>query len=484
MKTPHIILALTLLATSSAAKAQGPVISTFSSVDTVAVGLDITDVSMKRASGQMNVSMTLGLSDLKMKGDRAIVYTPLIVAESDTLALTPVSLYGRTRWIQYRRNGRVPSGVPAETAYKFSDRPAVMEYSESVPWQPWMNNAELIMRRDDYGCCNRLLDAADADLARYHQVAYIPVFRYMRPVGSAPKHRELEGQAFVDFPVDQTIIYPEYRRNTAELDSIRRTIDVVRNDPDATIETVWLKGFASPESPYQHNTELAIGRTEALKKYIQGLYHFDSNQILTDYEPEDWEGLRRAVAASSLEHRDQILAIIDSDLAPDPKEWKIKSTYPDEYRFMLENFYPPLRHTNYKVSYVVRSYSTPEEIFEIMKTRPGHLSLGEFYTAASTLEPGSDAFNDVFETAARIYPNDPDANINAANAAMNRGDYSAAARYLAMAGNSADADYARAVLATLTEQYDDARSYLSSALAKGFRASDDELSSLRDILDL
>ncbi|WP_368731862.1 hypothetical protein, partial [Bacillus pumilus] len=78
------------------------------------------------------------------------------------------------------------------------------------------------------------------------------------------------------FPVDQTVIYPEYRRNTTELAKIQATIDSVRGDGDVTITRVWLKGFASPESPYSHNRDLAIGRTAALKDYIQKLYRFDS----------------------------------------------------------------------------------------------------------------------------------------------------------------------------------------------------------------
>ena len=484
MKNSTISVALALFASLAvqSAQAQAPVIERFSVEDTVAAGIKLSGISMKRNADLMTVSIDFDFEKLRMNGDRAIVYAPVIANGGDSLVLNPVGFYGRTRWIQYQRNGRMPFGADNESAFLFSKRPAVMDYSESVPYQDWMNGASLVLRRCDYGCCNHLIERIDVPLANWRQIEYKPALRYIRPTATLEKRYELKGQSFVDFPVDQTVIYPEYRRNTIELDSIRRTIDIARNNPDATIDTIWLKGFASPESPYKHNTDLAIGRTKALKEYVQNLYNFQGVTMLTDYEPEDWEGLRAAVVASNLEHRDQILAIIDSDMAPDPKEWKIKSTYPDEYKFMLQNFYPPLRHTNYRVSYTVRQYNDPQEILQIMKTRPGNLSLDEFYTAASVLEPGTEEFNDVFETAARMFPNDPVANLNAANSAISVGNYAGAARYLAKAGDSPEAEYARSVLATLTGEYEAAGKHLDDALRDGYAAPDDELRQLREVI--
>jgi outer membrane protein OmpA-like peptidoglycan-associated protein len=111
--------------------------------------------------------------------------------------------------------------------------------------------------------------------------------RHIRPQGQIEKQDSLEGSAFIDFPVNQTVIYPDYRHNTAELGKIQSSIDSVQGDMDITITSVWLKGYASPESPYAHNKELAIGRTAALKKFIQQLYQFEDEVITTDYEPED-----------------------------------------------------------------------------------------------------------------------------------------------------------------------------------------------------
>ena len=170
---------------------------------------------------------------------------------------------------------------------------------------------------------------------------------------------------------------------------------------------------------------------------------------------------------SNLGHREEIIALIDGDLEPDAREWKIKSTYPEEYRFLLQNCYPALRRTDYRIAYTIRDYSDVEEIKRIMRERPQKLSLNEFYLVAQEYEPGTDEFAEVFETAVRMFPDDTVANLNAANAAMRRGDLTGAERYLAKTGDSPEAVYARGALAIRQKDYDGARRYLNEAKSLG-----------------
>ena len=128
---------------------------------------------------------------------------------------------------------------------------------------------------------------------------------------------------------------------------------------------------------------------------MRELYHFPDSVILTSYEPEDWFGLEAYVDSTNLKNRDAILALIRSEMEPDAKEKVIKSTYPEDYRFLLQNVYPGLRHSDYVVQYVVRTYTDVAEIRRIMKTRPQKLSLRELYIAVQDLEPGSDEYNEL-----------------------------------------------------------------------------------------
>lgn len=429
-------------------------------------GVSVENLRMERNGGYIAVDMFWDLSELDVDDNRAVLLTPRLVNGNDSLDLPSVGVYGRRRYYFYVRNGESMLSGKDEMSYKVSEKPETIEYHSMVPYTEWMNGSVLSLHRSDYGCCNTLLAEQNSVLGRHSEV-FFPELVYVRPHGQIEKRDSLEGSAFIDFPVNQTVIYPDYRRNTAELEKIQSSIDSVRSDMDITITSVWLKGYASPESPYVHNKELAIGRTAALKKYIQQLYRFEGDVITTDYESEDWAGLRRYVERSNLEHRTEIITLIDSNLEPDAKEWKIKSTYPAEYRFLLQNCYPALRHTDYRIAYTIRSYSDVEEIKRIMRERPQKLNLNEFYLAAQEYEPGTDEFADIFETAVRMFPDDAIANLNAANATMRRGDLIGAKRYLAKAGDSPEAIYARGALAIRQKDYDSAGRYLNEAKSLG-----------------
>lgn len=431
-------------------------------------GVMVSNVNMEHDGGYLTVDMLLNLENLKIDGNRAVLLTPRLVNGNDSVDMPSIGIYSRRRYYFYVRNGQSMLTGKDEMTYKASDCPDTIAYSRVLPWQEWMNGATLSLHRSDYGCCNTLLAAQNGELGHHTEaVDFFPELVYVRPKAELVKSRSLEGSAYIDFPVDQTVIKPDYRRNMVELGKIQASIDSVRNDSDVTITQVWLKGFASPESPYVHNRDLALGRTTALKDYIQRLYKFNDGIITTDFEPEDWAGLRRFVEQSNISHKEEILALIDSDREPDNKEWKIKSTYPEEYRFLLLNCYPALRHTDYRIAYTIRGYNDVEEIERIMSTRPQKLSLNEFYIVAQKYEPGTDEFTEVFETAVRMFPDDETANLNAANAAMRRGDNAAAARYLAKAGDSPEAVYARGALAVRNGDYEDARRHLTRARELG-----------------
>lgn len=431
---------------------------------------DIKDVTIKDFKLELNddkrlsVDIEIDLSELKVKPAQVVVLTPVIVKGDDSLALKSVGVYGRNRRIFYERNAENRPTLDRDINLAPSELKDVVEYSTDVRFLEWMDGCRLELLRTDYGCCGTYEKVAEEELVeRFPLQRFVPELIYIRPQHEVVKSRELSGSAFIDFPVNKTAIYPNYRNNVAELNKIIGTIDSVKLDNDVTIKSIFIKGYASPESPYSHNTYLAKGRTEALKEYVEGLYHFGEGFIKTDYEPEDWAGLERYVEASSLPHKNEILEAIRSNREPDNKEWFIKSNWKDEYSHLLENCYPALRHSDYTIEYEVRSYVEPEDIEKVLRTAPQNLSLEEFYILAETYESGSDAFNELFETAVRMYPNDPVANLNAANSAIQRNDYRSAARYLDKAGDMPEAEYTRGVLEVYLENYDKAKSHFEKA---------------------
>ncbi|MCD8313253.1 MAG: DUF3868 domain-containing protein [Bacteroidales bacterium] len=439
----------------------------------------VTNPQLERSGEFLKVGLDMDLTDLDVKANRAVLLTPhLVVNEVDSLDLPSIGIYGRTRYYFYVRNGKSML-TEGEESYKWKDKPDEVNYHQVLEYPAWAEGEplQLHLRRSDYGCCNTLLEQWDALLAQTVKIpAYYPAVIYARPTGTQPvKERSISGSAFIDFVVNKTDIREDYHNNVVELRKIRASIDSVKNDPDITITNIFLKGFASPEGSYKHNIELAQGRTASLKDYVQHLYSFESGVITTAYEPEDWEGLRKYVESSDLEHRGAILDLIDGDLEPDPKEWKIKSNYPAEYKFLLANVYPSLRHTDYKIAYNIREYTETEELQAVYESHPDRLGPNEFYLLSQQYEPGSEEFTKVFETAVRYYPEDEASNLNAANAALSEYDFTAAAKYLEKAGDSGKAQYSRGVLAYWTGDFDAATDYMQKAKDAGVDEAADVL---------
>ena len=218
-----------------------------------------------------------------------------------------------------------------------------------------------------------------------------------------------------------------------------------------------IHGFASPDGPYANNERLARERSQSLMTYVAQLYPINAKLFSHNSTPEDWDGFRRMVAKSQLVNKEDILKISNSSLAPDDKDKRIRQLYPQDYAVIM---------SDYTVSYTVRPFSV-DEAKQILKTRPQQLSLQEMFLVAQTMEEGSPEFNEVFDIAVRLFPDDPTANLNAACADLQRRDTESAMRHLQRAGDSAEANNARGALAVLQKDYSRARQYFAKAAAAG-----------------
>lgn len=411
--------------------------------------LAVSEMEIALKDAEMKIDFLVSPKDIDMKSISQMTITPIIMSADSlqSVSLTPIVIAGRNRWLLWERakESKRPENLLQ------AGKSAPIRYHASVPFETWMEHSIISFQESVTGCnsCPQLdenIPVALFDIETVEEIATNYMENFIQPKAEGVKTRHLEGQAYVDFPVNRIEIYPDYRRNSIELAKIIASIDTVKNDPDCTVSAVSLKGYASPEGSYSNNTRLAKGRTQTLCDYVMSHYDFPKSIVSTSFEPEDWAGLRRWLEASAIENKDGILAIVDSNLAPDAKDQKIKATYPTQYAFILQQVYPGLRHSDYRIEYVIRTFSNPEEIKRLVKTAPQKLSLEEFYVAANSCEPGSDEFYDIFETAVRMYPDDEIANINAANSAMSRGDLKRAAQYLDKAGQGDKANHLREIL--------------------------------------
>ena len=429
-------------------------------------GAEVNDVEIRKQRDSVLIRMSLDLNGMEVGRNRSIVIAPLFYAEGEETWLPAVEVMGRTRYLYYQRNEEsLYASNPYAVIKRDKDVEQQVDYQVSVPYRKWMDCATLVVAEDTCQCGD--VTRGNSVPLKQADLVFRPKLSYITPQAETRKTRALSGEAYLDFPVNKTVIYPDYRRNTAELAKIRATVDTVRADKDYSITQIRLKGYASPEGGYAWNVRLSEGRTEALRDYLVEEYGFKADLFRAEPGAENWEGLRRYVAASSLTDKDGILALIDSDESNlDRKEHRIRDEHPASYQKLLKDCYPALRRTDYTVDYVIRGFDV-DEAKEVIKVRPQNLSLQEMFAVAQTYEAGSEDFNHVFDVAVRMYPDDPVANLNAANALLEQGAAEQAMKFLEKAGGSPQADNARGVALILLERYDEAAVYLQRAADAG-----------------
>lgn len=424
--------------------------------------LRVVESNVSRVGEDVIVDMKLDLSHIEVGRNRTLVYRPLLMKEDSVAELTPIIVNGRVRHIQYQRLERAEDFPNEIEIRRENGTEQTLDYHARVPFTDWMNKSEVVMVCDLCGCGWESLQNDRSSLFPVNLVhePVVPAVLYITPLAEV-KVREKSGSAYLDFPVNQTVIRPDYRRNSTELAAIDATIQSVEDDPNATITKVTIKGYASPEGSYANNQRLAEGRSNALLEYVKKLHDFGNAEFSVSSEPEDWEGLEKRIESSSIADKEEWLAIIrDSEPADlDRKEWKLKQL--PTYREVLNTIYPALRHSDYTVEYHIRNFTT-DEAREMLYKDPSQLSLEEMYRVAQTYEVGSESYNEVFEIAVRLYPDDPISNLNAANTALLNRNATAARRYLTKAAEGPEKRLAEGVASWLEGDTDQARSIFES----------------------
>ena len=215
-----------------------------------------------------------------------------------------------------------------------------------------------------------------------------------------------------------------------------------------------------------NNKRLAEGRTTALKDYISDQYDFPDSLFTTNYTPEDWEGVGRLLRDSVLKNSNEWLRIVESDLAPDQKEQRLRKRYSRQFNVVVSKWFPALRRSECTIKYVVRPF-TLEEARIVFHSQPKNLSIEEMFRIAQTLPEGSQQYMNVFKTAVLYHPENPVANLNAACIALMQGDVVSAEKYLLRAPDSKEKTLATGVVYKLKGRYGEAKSKFKEAESFG-----------------
>lgn len=160
----------------------------------------------------------------------------------------------------------------------------------------------------------------------------------------------------VFFPLSESLVSPGHSDNAVELQRIVTELERIQADSAVTLLQVSIHSYSSPDGPWHINEPLARERADSLAAYLVRHAALPSRLIVAGSTPEDWKGLSTFIEEATYEqlpHLDALRTIVYDDREPDVKEWLMKTTYPDDYRYLMEHCMPRLRRSECFITYLI-----------------------------------------------------------------------------------------------------------------------------------
>ncbi|WP_418801368.1 DUF3868 domain-containing protein [Porphyromonas sp.] len=419
-----------------------------------------------RQGAKAVVDFDLDLTNMKhLKSNTVLQIVPTLQANdgSGQLDLPAISISGRTRAIMLRRMGKQVDIIRNKSGEQH------YHYTAEVPFALWMKDASLIFRAKGYGC-------AECELGDYTTLLtpnalaplYQPQYRYamLVPEGEETKRREESLTAQITFPVSQTSLNMNLGNNRAEIKRIDDKLTELTRNKNLTVDALSLAGYASPEGSEDLNNRLAQGRVDRVAQHIVSKSPRLKGHYTSSAMGADWDGLREAIATSSLDHKEQILEILQKEPVSERTAALRAIDDGQTYAQLLQTYYPPLRRTVISFSFVVKGFDL-EEAKQVIKTHPTHLSLAEVNLLANSYPAGSAERYQTWVIAADAFPNAVEPATNAAIMDLEAGRYDQAVKLLERYKKNTKLYTLLGIAYTYNEQYDNARTYLTKAAQLG-----------------
>lgn len=292
--------------------------------------LKIQNKAIRKVGNQVKVAMDLNLDQIQLASNKGLIYTPMILNEKDTLFMPSVEVMGKKRYIYYQRNQKTATANPLIVALRKNKTAQTLHYEYAAPFSDWMKNSNFAISNDACGCNQQLLDEGILNPeGRAFSTPKNLFNAYVQPKAEAVKARKENGSARLNFKVNKWDILYDMGNNANELDNIRKTLDLVKNDSDVTITKITLHGYASPDGGYANNNKLSNNRTQALLKHILKTYPISSKLFAATATAEDWAGTIKYVNENEIPQKEAALEIINSNMQSDAKE-KEYGTFPQQ----------------------------------------------------------------------------------------------------------------------------------------------------------
>ena len=341
-----------------------------------------------------NVTVTFEVDTDKsdIPSRRKEVVLPYIYNGKDTLFLDAVEVYGKGRFKRERQENAINGDKTWElTGNQILKNDGVYSYRSEIPLKRWMTSANLGIRRQMVGC------ACEGDKSDENLAEGVALFKEPQVQRRTPQFVLTDASERWDFGQDELEIIFKVSKididhtlfnNQVTFTKLLAAVDKIFENPKYKLDKIEVSGYASPEGPEAFNNWLGGNRAKALINYVldqRPQYGLTMDNFSIINGDENWAGLKRLLADSSVDKKADVIEIIDNaKLSNARKKAAIKAMDGGKvWKEMLEQIYPYLRCTRYQAVYYE---STVDKAAETINKANGLIREGKYAEAQKEIE--------------------------------------------------------------------------------------------------
>ena len=146
----------------------------------------VENKKVEQTDHNLVVDLTLNMDSLHLRSNQRLVFTPMVrsLSEGKEVAMPQIIVNGRRQDISYQRYAHKDFAADAQTVRRKNGTQQSYDYSAVVPYEAWMENADVIIAEDLCGCG----EVEEQDMTVIQRLRK-PYMAYLRPAAEARKAR-------------------------------------------------------------------------------------------------------------------------------------------------------------------------------------------------------------------------------------------------------------------------------------------------------
>lgn len=353
-----------------------------------AQGIRIVPQRISVKNDSLHVQLRMDLNEVRVGRSRASIFTPQLLGEGkQPLSLPAVVISGSIRDRQDQREAALSLCKECTVPYlRIRDSRNVSKnitYRISIPYASWMQHAMLLLKQESRECCGNELLAVDTlqcdlGLTAVAGIPQLPVVKMKPHPEEAVKPKVVKPEPaavtrpkstmvstskvasattesvvlYFDYPIGKDDIHPDLKNNRYEIDKIDRLIAPLQRTHFASVKSIRICGYCSPDGNYGDNERLAEARSRFFSIYLRSMYGVPRRLVKVSSVAEDWEGLVDLLMRDNPPYRDAALRVISRyGIFNGREKYLMELQGGSPYKDMLRHFFPKLRRIEVIVRY-------------------------------------------------------------------------------------------------------------------------------------